>query len=121
DAGDGRADGTGAYQKSIVLTPHKGTVYTVAGSSGMTGGGSFNHPSMYISLNVLGSLVLDINGSRLDAQFLTSSRSVPDHFTILKGSSGTVSPTITSFTPTSGPGGTTVTITGTNFVTGATQ
>ncbi len=65
DAGDGRIDGTGAYQKPGVLTPHKGAVYTVAGSSGQTGGGSLNHPAMYISLNVLGSLVLDVNGSQL--------------------------------------------------------
>src|SRR2546425_3233331 len=120
DAGDGRVDGNGAYQKPVVLTPHKGAVYTVAGSSGMTGGGSLNHHAMYISLNVLGSLVLDINGNQLDAKFLTSSGSVPDHFTIMKGSSGATPPTITSFTPTSGPVGTAVTITGTNF-TGATQ
>src|SRR5207244_11658364 len=72
-AGDGRVDGNGAYQKPAVLTPHKGAVYTVAGSSGQTGGGSLYHPAMYISLNVLGSLVLDINGSQLDAKFLTSS------------------------------------------------
>src|SRR3989441_7099305 len=84
DAGDGRVDGTGAYQKPVVLTPHKGAVYTVAGSSGMTGGGLLNHPAMYISLNVLGSLVLDVNGNQLDAQFLTSSGSVQDYFTIKK-------------------------------------
>src|SRR5439155_3251440 len=84
DAGDGRVDGNGAYQKPAVLTPHKGAVYTVAGSSGQTGGGSLNHPAMYISLNVLGSLVLDVNGSRLDAKFLNSSGSTQDHFTIKK-------------------------------------
>src|SRR5213080_5034741 len=84
DAGDGRIDGTGAYQKPGVLTPHKGAVYTVAGSSGQTGGGSLNHPAMYISLNVLGSLVLDVNGAQLDAKFLNSSGSVQDHFTIKK-------------------------------------
>ena len=39
---------------------------------------------MYISLNVLGSLVLDVNGSRLDAKFLNSSGSTQDHFTIKK-------------------------------------
>src|SRR2546427_8111919 len=50
----------------------------------MTGGGALNHPAMYISLNVLGSLVLDVNGNQLDAKFLTSSGSVKDYFTIKK-------------------------------------
>src|SRR2546425_6379481 len=40
DKGDGRVDGTGAYEKPVVLTPNKGVVYTVAGSSGQTSGGS---------------------------------------------------------------------------------
>src|SRR5205809_1024973 len=39
---------------------------------------------MYISLNVLGSLVLDVNGAQLDAKFLNSSGSTQDHFTIKK-------------------------------------
>src|SRR3989441_4738450 len=84
DSGNGREDGSGAYGKPVGLASHKGAVYTVAGSSGHTGGGSLNHPAMYISLNVLGSLVLDVNGSRLDAKFLNSSGSTQDHFTIKK-------------------------------------
>src|SRR5436190_23935940 len=121
DAGNGREDGSGAYEKPGVLTPHKGAVYTVAGSAGQTGGGSLNHPAMCISLDVRGSVVLDIDGSRLDAKFLSSTGVVQDHFTIVKGGSGTPPPTITSITPTSGPVRTAVTLTGTNFVTGATQ
>src|SRR3989441_6075348 len=85
DKGDGRVDGNGAYEKPVVLTPNKGAVYTVAGSSGQTSGGSLDHPAMYLSLNVLGSLVLDVNGPQLDAKFLNSSGSVQDHFTIKKG------------------------------------
>src|SRR5438093_1333117 len=84
DSGDGHDDGDGAYEKPVALTPHKGAVYTVAGSSGQTSGGSLNHPAMYVSLNVLGSLVLDIDGSRLDAKFLNSSGSVKDYFTVKK-------------------------------------
>src|SRR6266571_2142120 len=121
DSGDGREDGSGAYEKPDVLTPHKGAVYTVAGSAGQTGGGSLNHPAMCISLDVRGSLVLDIDGSRLDAKFLSSTGVVQDDFTIVKEDSGTPPPTITSFTPTSGPVGTAVTLTGTHFGTGATQ
>src|SRR5437762_1050819 len=84
DKGDGRVDGNGAYEKPVAPTPNKGAVYTVAGSSGQTSGGSLNHPAMYVSLNVLGSMVLDVNGAQLDAKFLNSSGSTQDHFTINK-------------------------------------
>jgi hypothetical protein len=88
DGGDGREMGDGAYQKpSLRLGAHEGAVYTVAGSSGKTSGGSLNHPAMFISLEVLGSLVLDVNGNRLDGTFLQSTGAVRDTFTILKGSS----------------------------------
>ncbi|MEO7318509.1 MAG: metallophosphoesterase family protein, partial [Chthoniobacteraceae bacterium] len=65
DGGDGREDGTGAYGKDSVL--HAGAVYVVAGSSGQVSGGALNHPVMFTSLSQLGSLVLDVNGDRLDA------------------------------------------------------
>ena len=87
DDGDGRPSGDGAYQKPAP-GPHTGAVYTVAGSSGKTSSGSFDHPAMFISLSVLGSLVLDVDGNRLDATFLQSTGAVRDTFTILKGSSG---------------------------------
>jgi len=87
DGGDGRIDGTGAYAKpSSGPAPHEGAVYAVAGSSGQTGGGSLNHPAMFISLNSLGSMVLDVDGNRLDAKFLDSAGVAADHFTIIKGS-----------------------------------
>jgi PKD repeat protein len=102
DAGDGRMNGDGAYLKpSPEPAPHEGTVYVVAGSSGTTGGGLLNHPAMYLSLDVLGSLVLDVSGQQLDARFLDSSGSWRDYFTLYKGP-GT--PPVASFTgsPTSG-------------------
>jgi len=82
DGGDGREGGDGAYAKSAV--PHDGAVYAVAGSSGKTSGGSLDHPAMYISLNLLGSMVLDFDGMRLDATFLDATGTVQDTFTILK-------------------------------------
>ena len=39
---------------------------------------------MYVSLNQLGSLVLDVDGGRLDAAFLRSDGSIGDAFTLLK-------------------------------------
>jgi len=102
DGGDGRTDGTGAYTKdSPGMAPHEGAVYVVAGSSGKTDGVS-SHPAMYISMSTLGSMVIDVNGSRLDAKFLTSSGSVRDHFTMMKGTSTPVPPPVaaTSLTAT---------------------
>ena len=87
DKGDGREEGSGAYRKSKVgPKPHEGAVYTVAGSAGQTSGGKLNHPAMYVSLNVLGSLVLDFDGARLDAAFLDDRAEIRDRFTVLKGS-----------------------------------
>ena len=65
--------------------PHEGAIYVVAGSSGQTSGGDLNHPVNFLSLNVLGSLVLDFDGHRLDATFIDDKAVVRDTFTILKG------------------------------------
>src|SRR5206468_232661 len=43
---------------------------------------------MFISLNVLGSLVLDFQTNRLDLSFLNSSGVVQDDFTIVKAAAG---------------------------------
>ena len=92
DGGSGREDGSGAYQKpSLGPAPHEGTVYAVAGSSGQISGGSLNHPAMLISLNVLGSMVIDVDGSRLDAKFIDQTGAVRDYFTVIKGA-GPVEP-----------------------------
>jgi beta-lactam-binding protein with PASTA domain len=85
DAGSGSEGGTGAYRKfSTSPAPHTGTVYAVAGSSGSIGGGTLDHPAMFVSLNVMGSLVLDVNDGRLDVQFVDDHSAVRDSFTILK-------------------------------------
>ncbi len=87
DGGDGRPDGNGAYRKDTVgPAPHEGTVYAVAGSSGKISGGALNHPVMIVSLNQLGSMILEIDESVLDVKFLNSSGAETDQFTIVKGS-----------------------------------
>ncbi|HZO84925.1 MAG TPA: metallophosphoesterase [Verrucomicrobiae bacterium] len=84
--GSGREDGSGAYIKpTFGIAPREGAVYAVAGSSGQTSGGTLNHPAMFISLNNLGSMVLDVDGNRLDAKFLRENGAIADYFTILKG------------------------------------
>lgn len=82
---DGRADGTGAYEKPHRgPSPREGAVYVVAGSSGQISGGGLQHPAMCLSLNVLGSLVLDFDGQRMDASFIDDKGQVRDYFTIVK-------------------------------------
>jgi hypothetical protein len=82
DPGSGREDGTGAYRKNAL---GQGVVYTVAGSSGQITGGQLNHPAHFISLNELGSMVIDVSSNRLDAIFLATNGVSRDHFTLLKG------------------------------------
>ncbi len=83
---DGRVTSGGAYHKARPGNAgHEGTVYTVAGSSGQTSGGRLNHPVMFLSLNELGSLVLDIEGDQLDAAFFDHRARRRDYFTMRKG------------------------------------
>jgi hypothetical protein len=99
NSGSGRPSETGAYVKpSSDIAPHEGAVYAVAGSGGQTSGGSLNHPAMFISLNRLGSMVLDVDGNRLDAKFLRETGAIDDSFTILKGAPPP--PTATPIPPT---------------------
>jgi hypothetical protein len=81
DGGDGRVEGSGPYDNGTGT----GTVYVVAGSSGQISGGALNHPVMYVSLNALGSVVLDVHSNRMDVTFLGDRPVVKDHFTIVKG------------------------------------
>lgn len=86
DGGDGEAAGDGAYAKPTAgRGPHEGAVYVVAGSAGRLGGGALDHPAMVVSLNVLGSVVLDVEGHELEATFLDATGAVADRFTLVKG------------------------------------
>ena len=83
DGGSGA--GGAAYLKPAGTAAHRGAVYSVAGSSGQISGGLLNHPAMFMSLNVLGSVVLDFATNRLDFRFVDDSGDVRDSFTIVKG------------------------------------
>ncbi len=86
NGGSGRVDGDGAYTKRTYgSAAHQGAVYVVAGSGSITSGGALNHPAMYLSLNVLGSVVLDVNGNQADVKFLDDFGNVRDYFTLIKG------------------------------------
>ncbi|MFN0152351.1 MAG: metallophosphoesterase [bacterium] len=85
DGGDGSILGDGAYTKPT-LGPgaHEGSIFAVAGSSATISGGSLDHPVMITSLNILGSMVVDVNGNQLDAIFLSDTGAILDEFTIVK-------------------------------------
>jgi hypothetical protein len=86
DAGDGDPSGDGAYAKDAIgPLAHAGAVQAVVGSSSQISGGPLNHPVMVKSLNVLGSLVIDVAGNRLDARMIGVGGDVLDHFQIVKG------------------------------------
>ena len=98
ESGSGREDGTGAYDKVTVGPgPHEGAVYAVAGSSGQTSGGPLNHPAMFVSLNNLGSMVLYVDHTRLNAIFLDNTGVIRDYFTILKGIAFDITMTQTAY------------------------
>lgn len=102
NGGDGRPGGDGPYTKAQMGPhPHQGTVYVVAGTSGRADGGTLDHPAMFTSLSVLGSLVLDVLGNRLDATFIDDAATVRDSFTIIKGSEIAPDPDFFAF-PTTG-------------------
>ena len=83
---DGRKDGSGIYMKpSRGPAPHEGAIYIVAGSSGHISGGKLDHPVSACSLNVLGSLVLDFDGQRLEGTFIDEKAAVRDQFALVKG------------------------------------
>ena len=69
DGRSGREEETGAYQKN---EEGRGVVYTIAGSAGQALGGPLNLPAHFISLNELGTVVVDVQGNRLEAKFLNS-------------------------------------------------
>lgn len=85
DSGNGRTSGDGAYDKSPTGNGTNGTVYTVAGSSGKVGTVfPVKHPAMYNLRQILGSVIIDIDGSQLDAIFLDNQGAVQDTFSIVK-------------------------------------
>jgi hypothetical protein len=86
DAGDGDPAGDGAYVKSLIGPfGNTGTVNAVPGSASQISGGALNHPVMEKSLNILGSMVIDVVGRQLDARMIGVAGNVLDHFQIVKG------------------------------------
>jgi tetratricopeptide (TPR) repeat protein len=112
DGGDGDPGGDGPYAKpTLGPAPHEGTVYAVAGNSGKVDTTApLDHPAMFVSRAVLGSMVIDVDGDRLDAVELDSAGAVRDRFAIVKGGGFVGSPLAEA-----GRGGPELTAAGTPF------
>ena len=60
-----------------------GTLYVVSGGSSKTAPGTFNHPAMAVGGEWLGSLVLEVDGDRLDLRFLDGNGVVGDRVSLI--------------------------------------
>jgi predicted phosphodiesterase len=94
--GSGQQGGDGAYIKS----GNDGTVYMVAGVAGQISWVNF-HPAMYFSEAELGSLIIDVNGPRMDVRFLRQlfPLQIDDFFSIIKAPSVDAGDNQTIFLP----------------------
>ena len=81
DSGNGRIDGDGEYRKT---SASDGVIYIVAGSAGKAHEYPLNHPANYISMAELGSMVLDFDGNKLKATFVSPDPEAVDYFTVVK-------------------------------------
>jgi hypothetical protein len=98
NAGLGRDGDNSTYRKPAGgLGAGRGAVYVVCGNSGQGGLGEFDlHPAMALNHGGFGSMILDIDGLRLDARYLTEEGDVRDYFTIDKSAlADDVRPTLT--------------------------
>lgn len=93
NAGDGREDGNGAYRKPRGAS-HKGTIFVEVAAGGTANPSSKlkHYPIFPVSFggsDYEGSVVVDVNGLRMDVKFLcdepdSTGSHMWDHFTILK-------------------------------------
>lgn len=89
----GKYDGSAnscTYLKDTLHNTLQGCVYVVSGSAGQLGGtqAAFPHNAMYYSNATNGgSLVLEIEGNRLDAKWVCADGVIRDNFTMIKDAS----------------------------------
>jgi len=84
--------GEGAYLKELGST-RSGTIYSICGASGKLSGWANGstatvnpdpHPVFVVNLRTLGSMIIHVDGTTLNAQYLDDNNVVRDDFTIVK-------------------------------------
>ena len=104
DPGDGREGGSGPYRKPQGRAgASAGIVYAVVGCSGEAVEDVLEHPVMTVNLKRTGSLLLEIAGDRLHAEFVGADASVLDEFTIVKEKEEATAPARTGTRRTTSP------------------
>jgi len=108
----GPANAGGAYQKPVAGAT-SGTVYALVGSSGsLANWGNISpalvcptpHPANLVSLRLMGGLVIETSGERLNARYLDQTAATRDDFTIVKGSTYSLGPPAPAFSAPGSPG-----------------
>jgi hypothetical protein len=79
--GWGQPVGDRAYRNTTL--GGSGTMYVVSGGSSKIAPGSFNHPAMAVGGEWLGSLILEVDGDRLDLRFLDGNGVVGDRVSLV--------------------------------------
>ncbi len=77
-------DSDSCYTKPLEKTKNSGTVYLVCGSSSKVDTATLKHPAMPFSFMKMGSVILEITPTTLNAKFLTVFGDIDDAFTIHK-------------------------------------
>ncbi|HEY0719767.1 MAG TPA: metallophosphoesterase family protein [Gammaproteobacteria bacterium] len=86
--GDG---GAIPYRKPLEAAARSGTVYAVVGSTSNLDTGPLDHPANLVVRAEYGSMMLEVEGNTLNANFINSAGQVTDHFTIVKSADVTAS------------------------------
>jgi len=81
DSGNGRGDEDGIYHKA---SNPEGAAYVLAGSSGKIDYTPIHHPANFTEVVVLGSMVIDVEGDRMDVRMLRENGTIQDYFSITK-------------------------------------
>jgi hypothetical protein len=77
-------DSGSCYTKPLEATKNSGTIYLVCGSSSKLDTATLKHPPMPFSLMKMGSVILEVTPTTLNAKFLTVFGEIEDAFTIHK-------------------------------------
>lgn len=85
---DGSSGHSGYHKPTLGSAPNEGTVYVVTGTASKFSDGpfDFDHPVHYKNLaEVLGSIVVEVNGDTMDVKFIDDDGDTRDYFSIIKG------------------------------------
>lgn len=80
------------YRKPLTATARDGTVYAVVGSTSNLDSGRLDHPANLVVRSEYGSLMIEVEGDVLKANFINTAGDVTDHFSIVKSAEITPQP-----------------------------